>query len=209
MPVGRRTDDAVDQCIGPHALTADPVDEGRAQPPGPRLFEYQLLQALAVVVNQFARQDRHTGQAGVEARPERRRQPRGKALRRADDFALLEGIAGLGHIRDDPAQIGRGRHLDHLRPLFSGDQRPADAGDLAHLVHLSSIDQAPNHDLVLPLPLVEPTGARTRGRLYNHHLPNILPRRVGFVNKEIGERAQELAAAKLQYGFSHQPISSP
>jgi hypothetical protein len=174
------------------------------QLPSRRLFEAQVAQLVPVVLDQLAGHDRQPGQTTFESPLEHARQLRRKARRRREvggAVGLVQRHAGFRRIRHHQLQRRRLGHLQHLVPLRSRIDRPADARHLDRIVEHLALPPPANQYMVARPALVERRCPVAFGRLNDDDPADVLPPLVGLVDEQVDEGAEEIAGAKLEDSF--------
>ncbi len=207
MRFRRAGHDAIDEIVQPNAGAGDPGERLSGHVPRGGLFAHEFAQSMGVVLDEFARKNRHGRGSGLEAREEHGEKLRGKGFRRfaaARGVGVVEREAGLGCVRDDPAQVCRARDVEHFGPLRAGVKRATDGIDDLSLIHDAAFVKALDRDVVAAAGAVQRLGALGAGRLDDDDFSE---RRIGVAiglgNEEIDERAEKIARAELQDGFAH------
>ncbi len=123
---------------------------------------------------------------------------RGIALRRAR-VGGVERETGLGRVGNDRAKGGRAGDGDDRVPLRVSRKRPRNAIDWLHAIDRNPAFQSAHDDVKPPALRVQPPRpVAIAGRLHDHDLPDVSPRRVQLADERIHESAQEVARAELQ-----------
>ena len=191
LGIGTARDDAVDERRAEDAVVPDVGLERGVRRVG-QMLQDALLEIVAVVLDQFARDEDKSGKpCGVT------RLQQAEDLRRERVLALHVLDARLRRIRDDEAERRQRRVLLEIR-------REVDAlhgRDLLDLLHRLAADHAPKARVVLAAARVQDLRRHAQlvaNRLDDLHLAVEAGPVVHLLNHPVDETAQEVALAELK-----------
>ena len=195
--------DAIDQRGAEYARTADPVSERVFQLPVGGVTQHAFPEDQAVVVDQFAWQDRESRKTRFPARIQKLRQLRREACRRRilQLASRIVDDARFRRIADDILQLRAADDLLDLRPVSVRVAAAAGCGDDPFPVDLLAVFTSAKIQrvkAVLRIHAVRAARARRR-RLHHRNLATKASPLIRNINEIIRKRPQEVSFPELQH----------